>query len=234
MSQIAAIDAVILCGGLGTRLQPVVPDRPKALAAIQGTPFLDILVDDLRRQGIRRFVFCVGHMKEQIIAHFSGRTDSDYFFSAEDSPLGTGGAVRNAQPLIRSDPFLVLNGDSFCRVDYAALLRFHQAKRSALTVVAAPIRNRDDGGTLQLDQEGRLVSFQEKSTAPAARFINAGVYLMPLDIVRGWLPDRPFSLERDVFPQLAATRRCFGFAVDSDVIDIGTPDRYQGAQSGLS
>lgn len=235
MKETAAIDAAILCGGLGTRLRNAVPDHPKGLATIQGRPFLDLLVDDLRQQEIQRFIFCVGHMKEQIIGHFSGRRDGEFLFSIEDTPLGTGGAIRNALPLIRSDPFLVLNGDSFCRVDYAGLLNFHHDKTAGLTLVAAPPRERTDGGTLQLDRDGRVAAFEEKAATAlgGARFINAGIYAVPMETARAWRFDNPFSLEREVIPQLVAEGRCFGFAVASEVIDIGTPDRYRKAQGGL-
>jgi NDP-sugar pyrophosphorylase family protein len=211
MDRAVAMDAVILCGGMGTRLQPVIPDRPKGLATIRGRPFLDILVDDLLAQGIRRFVLCVGHLKEQIIEHFGGRDDADFLFSVENAPLGTGGAIRNALHLIRSDPFLALNGDSFCRVDYAALLRFHREKAAMLTVVAAPVRDRKDGGNS----------------------INAGIYVIPRKTADAWRFEDPFSLEREVIPPLVAGRRCYGFAVDSEVIDIGTPERYSKAQRGI-
>src|SRR5690349_21298843 len=113
-ARLGAIDAAILCGGKGTRLQPVISDLPKGLAPVRGRALLDILVEDLVAQGLRRIILCVGHMKEQIISHFSGRRDADFLFSEETAPLGTGGAVKNAAEFIRSDPFLVMNGDSMC------------------------------------------------------------------------------------------------------------------------
>jgi len=118
-------DALIVCGGLGTRLQAVVSDRPKGLATISGRPFLDILVEELLQQGFDRLIFCTGHGSDQVAAHYSGRSGEQFVFSAEDHPLGTGGAVRNALPHVRSDPFAVVNGDSFCRVAYADLFAFH-------------------------------------------------------------------------------------------------------------
>jgi NDP-sugar pyrophosphorylase family protein len=236
MNPAAAPDVAILCGGLGTRLQSAVPDRPKALASVQGMPFLQLLVDSLKQQGLRRFIFCVGHLREQIIAHFAKQGDADYAFSIETSPLGTGGAVRNALPLVRSDPFLVLNGDSICSVDYAALLDYHRRKAAELTLVAAPVRKREDGGNLLLGASGEVTEFREK--LPLARaglpgLINAGIYAMKTSTAHGWHFRDPFSMEREVIPELVTARHCYGFRVESDVIDIGTPERYQDAQTIL-
>ena len=96
----AEIDVLVLCGGVGSRLHPLISDRPKGMALIGGRPFLDILVEDLLKQGFRRIIFCVGHLKEQIIARYKSRDDAEYLFSQEDVPLGTGGAVQNALPLV--------------------------------------------------------------------------------------------------------------------------------------
>ena len=229
------VDAVILCGGSGTRLQSVVADRPKGLASVQGRALLDILVDDIVGQGIRRIIFCVGYLKEQIIAHFSGRPEAEFLFSQETSPLGTGGAVKHATGLIRSDPLLVMNGDSICRVDLLQLLAFHTAHTADLTLVVAQDRERRDAGTMVIAPDGRICSFAEKPDAPRAGtgWINAGIYLVRRELPDAWQDKYPFSLEYDVFPQLAAGRRCFGFTTSSEVVDIGTPERYRRAQSDL-
>lgn len=227
-----SIDAVVLAGGLGTRLQTAVGDQPKPLATVQGRPFLDILVDDLVRQGLRRIIFCVSHRREQIIAHFRDRTDAEFQFSEEETPLGTGGAVRHAAHLIRSDLFLVLNGDSFCRIDYQKFLAFHRAKSAALSIVVTEARGRTDGGTIELAANGRIASFREKtSVADTGRaFINAGIYLMRKDAPASWKRPYPFSLERDIFPDQVAGSDCYGFVVEAEVVDIGTPERYADAQ----
>jgi NDP-sugar pyrophosphorylase family protein len=229
----SAIDAVILAGGLGARLQTVVGDRPKPLAEIQGRPFLDILVDDLLHQGMRRIVLCVGHRREQIIAHLQTRNDAEFLFSEEVTPLGTGGAVAHAAPLIKSDPFLLLNGDSFCAVDYAALLAFHHAKAAALTMVLAQPAGRADAGNVQISADGRITAFHEKSGGTPTALINAGIYLLPSALPATWQQPAPFSLERDIFPALIASHGCYGYPVKSEVIDIGTPQRYADAQHKL-
>ena len=96
---LAKVDVLILCGGIGSRLSSVNPDRPKGLAPVGGKPFLDILVEDLVQQGFQRIIFCVGHLKEQVIDRYKTRKDAEYFFSQEDIPLGTGGAVQESGAL---------------------------------------------------------------------------------------------------------------------------------------
>lgn len=227
---LADTDAVILCGGLGTRLQSVVPDRPKALALVGGRPFLDIPVDDLLDQGFRRIVFCVGHLKEQIVEHYRARGDTEYVFAQEDQPLGTGGAVANALPLTRSDPIVVINGDSFCPVDFAELYRFYCANAATAALVLTAPAGRHDGGLVHLDESNRILSFAEKSLPPTAgRFINAGIYLLQKRAIGRAALTPPFSLEHDVFPALIASERCFGFVVPGPLVDIGTPERYHSA-----
>lgn len=228
---LSTVDAVILCGGLGTRLQRVVGDRPKALAPVQGRPFIDFLLDELIGQGLRRFIMCVGHMKEQITGHLAQRHDAVFQFSQEAKPLGTGGAIHHALPLVTSDPFMVLNGDSICRVDLAGMLRSHRQSGAALTLAAAPKGERHDAGTVQIAPNGQLRAFEEKSSQGDT--INAGIYLLNRRSTSDWPAAYPFSLERDVLPNLIGRQPCFAFKTQGEVHDIGTPDRYQSAQNGL-
>lgn len=231
----SSTDAVILAGGLGTRLRAAVSDRPKPLAEIEGRPFLDLLVDELVAQGLRRFILCVGHHGNQIVDHFHRRREGEFLFSQELSPLGTGGAVRQALPLICSNPFLVMNGDSYCPVDLASLLHFHRSSRADATLVVTEARDRNDGGCIELTAEGHISAFREKAPRESAgpSLINAGVYVMERRLFANWTQPGPLSLERDLFPVLASEGNCFGFPVSAEVIDIGTPERYFDAQRRL-
>jgi NDP-sugar pyrophosphorylase family protein len=229
------VDAVILAGGLGTRLKSVVGDRHKVLATVQGKPFLDIIVADLVGQGFGRIILCVSHLREQVVAHFARRSEAKFLFSEEETPLGTGGAIRHVARFIRSDPFLVLNGDSLCRIEYARFLAFHLKTGSAMSMVVAGARARADGGTVELAPDGRIARFREKSPIKNASrtFISAGIYLMRRDLPASWRNTDPFSLEHDIFPVLVSGKNCYGFVVDAEVVDIGTPERYVAAQSKL-
>lgn len=230
------LDTLVLCGGLGTRLLPVVQDRPKGLAVISGRPFLDILVDELLRQGLRRLILCVGHGADQIVAHFRGRSDAEFVFSIEDQPLGTGGALRHALPRVRSNLLAVVNGDSFCPLDYGALLAFHHERNSQGTIVVTKPVGRTDVGAIALGADGRLLSFAEKSEHPDphAKWVNAGIYLMPRSLLETIPAGVASSLEREVLPRAIDTGGAYyGFRASGELIDIGTPERYAAAQEQL-
>jgi len=226
---------MVLAGGFGTRLGELIGHRPKPLAVIHGRPFLDLLMDELIDQQVTRIILCVGYLREQIIARYRTRSDADILFSEETVPLGTGGAVKGAAGLVRSDLVLILNGDSFCEVRFSDFLAFHESKQAQVSIVLADSRGRTDGGSVDVAEDGRISRFLEKSAAPAGRnpLINAGIYLMPKSLPATWEMPAPFSLERDVFPRIAMDGHCFGFRVNSEVIDIGTPDRYREAQHKL-
>ena len=230
LTQVTTLDAVILAGGLGTRLEPLVKDRPKALADVSGRPFIDILIDELVSQGVRRIIFCLGHRREQIISHVAGRADATFLFAEEIVPLGTGGALKNASSLISSDPFLLMNGDSFCRVAYAELMEFHKRRGAALTMVVSEARGRADAGNVTLTAEGRITGFREKSDATHPFLINAGIYLIRRAVLQSLSLQYPFSLERDILPLLIHGGNMYGYVVSEEVIDIGTPERLTFAQ----
>ncbi len=224
------IDVVILCGGLGTRLRSRIGERQKTMAEINGQPFLDILLQYLAGQGFRRAVLCTGYQARGIEEHFrSGRFGMEIVFSPEKEPLGTGGAVKNARPLIESDPFLTLNGDCFCELNYADLIAYHfrQAAQMTLAVVKAP--DQKDYGSITTDKSGRILSFQEKIAGKGEGFISAGVYCFAQEVF-SWMPEQKnFMLEKEFFPFQTA-KRVFGFEARGEFLDIGTPERFARAE----
>jgi NDP-sugar pyrophosphorylase family protein len=228
---LAEIDVLILCGGLGTRLRPIMADRQKVMAPVGGKPFLEIVVGDLLQQGFRRIIFLVGHMKEQIIERYSDGSEAEYLFSEEDVPLGTGGAIQKALSLVRSNTFLTINGDSCCPISFCEFYRFHLSKSAALSLVVATVSDREDVGTILLNDSNQIHSFTEKSkVSNNASFINAGIYLMQLDAIDLKQMNPPFSLEYDVLPKLVIEKPSFGFITNSLLVDIGTPARYLKAE----
>ena len=228
------IDVLILCGGYGSRLQPLIKDRPKGMALIGGRPFLDILVDDLLRQGFQSIIFCVGYLKEQIIEHYKLRKDANFQFSEENTPLGTGGAVKNALTLVKSNVILVINGDSICKVNFSDLIHFHYQQMSSATFVLSNPHDRYDGGTVCIDGSNKIHYFLEKKSNQSSfkSLINAGIYLLDLERFSLSEENSPFSLEHNIFPNIVCECPCYGFVVDSDLIDIGTPERYLKAMLG--
>lgn len=222
------IDVVILCGGLGTRLRSVVSDRPKVLANIREKTFLDILIDDITKQGFQNIILCVGYLRNQIKNHFKYDKDYNITFSEEDEPLGTGGALKKAKLLIKSNPFIVMNGDSFCNINFREFVEYHTTKKGILSMVLATSKTAQDFGSVTVDYSKRITSFKEKVAGREDCLINAGIYSMQKDIFFYMPNDAHFSLEYDLFPELI-DHRCYGFIIKSELIDIGTPERYEKA-----
>lgn len=222
-------DVLILSGGLGIRLREVISDYPKPMADIGGCPFLDILINYVSGFGFRRFILCIGHIGEVIKSYYRNKvTAQEILFSEENEPLGTGGAVKNAEKLIRSDSFLVMNGDSFCRVDFKGLFNFHTAKKALLSMVLVRSRSPEDFGSVTLDDSRRITDFNEKIAGGGENFISAGIYVMEKDVFSYMPGQNSFSLEYEMFPKIV-NNQCYGFLTDGEFIDIGTPQRYEEA-----
>lgn len=226
------IDAVILCGGLGKRLRPVVFSQPKALAKIGEKTFLGVLIHSLVVQGFKNMILSVGYRKEQIKNHFNLNCDKNYdytiTFSEEEEPLGTGGALKKAKSQVGSNPFMAMNGDSICRVNLRSLIHFHVEKRALLSVVLARSRSARDYGSVTLNDLQRITSFNGKIIGKRENLINAGVYVMEKDIFSYMPEQNTFSLEYDLFPKIV-DNGCYGFLTEGEFIDIGTPGRYKRA-----
>lgn len=221
------VDAVILCGGLGSRLADVVSDRPKPMAQIGRRPFLDILIDYFSSFGFRRFVLCTGHRSQIIREHYGRRSDSlEFVISDEPSPLGTAGAVKNAEACIETNPFLVANGDSFCPVNLTEFFDFHLARRAVMSMAVVESGNRSDAGLVAVDDCQRIVGFEEKGSRRHGRYVNAGIYLFQKEILSLIPANTKYSLEYDLFPKLVC-KDSFAYICREPLIDIGTPARYE-------
>ena len=225
--------ALILAGGLGTRLSSVLPNRPKVLAPIAARHFIDILIDQLLVRGVRKLVLLLGNRGDQVIAHVKDRraawpADLEVEFSVESSPLGTGGAVKLAERFC-TGRFFLLNGDTYFDLDIAALLRMHEDSGALLTIAAAEVSDADRYGRLEVAADGLVKRFREKDTSAGPGLINAGVYLMA-PAVLGHIPSgRAVSLESEVFPALLmGGQRIAVSAQHGTFFDIGTPSSYRG------
>ncbi len=226
------IDVVILCGGLGRRLRDVVDDRPKVMAEINGRPFLNILIDYMAVQGFRTFILCVGYMADQITQYYQGNTHPvDILFSEEKQPLGTGGAIKNAEIFIRSNPFLVMNGDSFCPVDARKFVNFHADNEALISIVLASTEQASDSGVVELDDIKRIIAFKEKGHKKKG-LANAGLYLFDRKVLSLIPNDTAYSLEYELFPKLI-NKRLYGYLTKESFIDIGTPEKLKKAKECL-
>lgn len=224
------MDVVVLCGGKGERLQSVVNDRPKPMAEIKGSPFLDILINYAASFDFRRFILCAGYMSDFISRYYRNIvTSATVLISEEKEPLGTGGAIKKAESIIRSDPFLVLNGDSLCRLDLKEFVEFHTAKKALCSVALTKAKEICDGAAVRLKSSQEIVGFREKQTAGYGDYLNAGVYLFNAGIFSMMPANKKFSLEYDLFPKII-DERFYGYTTGASLIDIGTPERYKEAR----
>ena len=228
---LAELDAVILAGGLGTRLGSLVQDRPKVLAEIAGRPFLIYLLDQLIKVNIGEVVLCTGYRSQQI-----RDTLGDSYrglritYSVETFPLGTAGALRLALPLFRSDPVLVLNGDSYCDAEFASFWQLHRRRHAVTSLLLTKVDDTQRFGRVQVAENGTVTAFQEKGTPAGSGLISAGIYLMSRNPITSIAEGTSVSLEREVFPRWVG-RGLYGFETESRFMDIGTPDAFAGAGS---
>lgn len=231
MAKAFSTSAVILAGGLGTRLRSIVADRPKALAPVCGRPFLAILFEQLSLAGFEHAVLCTGYMGESIFRTFGSRYGTlQIDYSQEHEPLGTAGSLRRALNLIRSDPVLVMNGDSYCKADLGAFLKRHLQSRVSASIVVFRKTDAARYGRVVLGQNDRILEFAEKSAQGSGGYVNAGIYLLDRAVIQGIPDDGMVSLERDVFPALVG-KGVAGYAAAGPFLDIGTPESFAAAQS---
>ena len=227
------MEAIILAGGLGTRLRSILPDLPKPMAPIGSRPFLAILLDHLEGQGIYKVILAVGSLHEKIVDFFGSRYGSlTLLYSEEAEPLGTGGAIARSLRLSSSDVVFVLNGDTFLKIDYAAMLAVHETAGAEVTVALQSVPDVSRFGKTKV-KDGRIVAFDEKG-ATGAGLINCGVYLVSRRVFDGYnLPD-VFSFETDFLQPFIGDLRAAAYITDAYFIDIGVPESYSRAQAELA
>lgn len=232
MSSELSFAAFVLAGGLGTRLRGVINDRPKPLAPVDGTPFIEILLNSLAAKGIREFVLLTGYKGEMIEQHFMSLNKAGVTIRCllEEIPLGTGGAVKNAARFA-TDPSLLVNGDTFFDADVDQLARFHRERGADVTLSLFEVDDVSRYGSVLTDHRGTITRFCEKEEGKGGPgLINAGVSLLSKDFVYS-LPDGQFSMERDIFPSLVGSGRMFGLRQQGAFFDIGTPESYAAFQA---
>jgi len=232
----SVVDVIILCGGAGTRLRSVTGEAPKSLATIGGRPFLEILVNQLRRHGFERVILAVGYQRDLIRSHFDGRAlDISLEYSVESTPLGTGGALRNAVDFVKSEAVLIVNGDSYTDADLSRFVSDHCESRADLTVLVVPTDGRVDCGLVSVNPDGKVMGFKEKQSATGMQYVNAGIYMVAKKILYEIPANQRVSLEEELFPRLLAEgKNIRAFHHSGSCIDIGTPERYLNAQETLA
>jgi D-glycero-alpha-D-manno-heptose 1-phosphate guanylyltransferase len=223
-------EAIILAGGLGTRLREAVPDLPKAMAMVAGRPFISYVIDYLRMQGIERFIFSLGYKSEIIEEYLSEQYPTlDYFSVVENEPLGTGGAIRLAIGKAGTGTVLVANGDTMFRINVPSLLEVHRQHEAECTLALKWMQNFNRYGVVEKDEGGKIYSFREKQFYEQG-LINGGMYLVDRTkfMTRSFPPE--FSFEKDYLESFCAEGKFYASVQEGYFIDIGIPEDYKRAQ----
>ena len=233
--------ALILAGGLGTRLRSVINDIPKPMADINGKPFLSYLFDYILNQdaGIKELILSVGYKHERIMDYYGnkyGILSLKYVIEAQ--PLGTGGAIKNAINKFGVDnEILILNGDTFFNIDIKKLYEFHRNKNSDLTIALKKMENSDRYGFIEIGITGKIMKFLEKGHGYVmSGFINGGIYILNKSFL-GNLDNienpYPFSFEKDIIEKYYNYGKFYGINFNDCFIDIGVPEDYERAKAIL-
>ena len=226
------MEAIVLAGGMGTRLASVIQGIPKVLAPVGNQPFLELLLRRLRQKGMRRVILSVGYMagmvRERMGEQFEGL---ELAYAVEDRPLGTGGGTLKALSLARSDSVFVLNGDTFVDVDYAAMLSRHLDLGAKASIAVVDVPDCARYGRI-LMRKDRVAGFAEKGQ-PGPGLISAGTYVMNRDIFESYGMPAAFSLESDFFVPHIGQLCPLAFVTSGYFIDIGIPEDLARAQMEL-
>lgn len=223
------VDAIILAGGLGTRLKGTVPDLPKALSPVHGRPFLDHILYFLEESNaVKSVTLAVGHMADQILGQYTGNKGYSFeiLFSREETLLGTGGAINRALRYATTDSVMVLNGDSYVDADLNDVVAFHREKNASMTIIVKKIKNPGRYGLVRFDDNHRITSFNEKQTSATEGYINTGIYLLKRQIFNNIEESKVLSLEKELMPLFIHSGGVYAFATHGKFIDIGVPETY--------
>lgn len=226
-------EAIILAGGLGTRLKSVVNDKPKCMAVIAGCPFLKYLFKYLEKEKFTHVILALGYKSQSVLDWISAQNFSfDVSYVVEKEPLGTGGAIKLALEKTFAKDVFVLNGDTFFEVDTEKLRTLHEGMNAELTLALKPMVHFDRYGSVELDSEKRVIRFNEKKQVKEG-LINGGIYLLNKEIFKDVFPQK-FSFETDIMEARISTLNIFGDIQNSYFIDIGIPSDYEKANIDFS
>ena len=227
------MEAIILAGGLGTRLRSVVPDLPKCMAPINGTPFLSYLIDNLTAQGVDQFIFALGYKSDEFIEFLNLKLPlHNYTIVIEAEPLGTGGAIQLAIHKTNAKEVIALNGDSLYKVNLKDLMQFHKEHQAHCTLAIKPMQKFERYGSVEMNDKAHIVSFKEKQFMESG-FINGGVYIINVAaFISKNLPAK-FSLEKDYLEKYTLEGHFYGQIQEGYFIDIGIPEDFEKAQVEL-
>ncbi len=223
-------EAIVLAGGLGTRLRSVVADVPKPMVSVCGKPFLFFVLQNIVKQNIKRIILAVGYKYKAIFDYFGNEFQTaELIYSIEDEPLGTGGGIRKAIEKTLGQQILIINGDTFYDLSINELFLFHTNGKYDLTMCLKPMQHFDRYGTVTAEQD-RVTGMKEKQPCDSG-FINGGVYLMNKEIIEKYAVNSKFSFEKDFLEKEVSQLKFGAYISDKYFIDIGVPEDYEKAQT---
>lgn len=224
------MEAVILAGGLGTRLRGVVDNVPKPMAPVNGRPFLSLILDELRKYNFKKAILAVGYKHRKIVEYFGNTYGSlNLEYVVEDVPRGTGGALLLALAHASEKNVLVLNGDSIFKVNLMSLMKAHNARTCEITLVLKRVASASRYGIVRIDKTSRVTGFQLRGGGGGS-LINSGVYIINKELFANNLVEKQFSFE--VFlKEECENLKIFGEVKEGEFIDIGIPEDYNKAKS---
>ena len=224
--------AIILAGGMGTRLKTIISDLPKPMAPIMNVPFLTYQLNYLKHFGIKKVIFSVGFLSEKIIAHYNQSFENiNIEYSIEKNPLGTGGGIRMAMSNLNEDLVLILNGDSFFDLNLEQFYNLHLEQKAEFSLALRYVNNSERYGNIEFNSSNQITSFIEKNQLNQSGYINAGVYILSKKLyLENTKPNINFSIEKDFFEKQLNQLIIKGFEFKDYFIDIGIPEDYLKAQ----
>ncbi len=230
--------AVILCGGAGTRLRPLTLNKQKALLPIQGKPILEYLVELFRKYEVKEIYFAIGYLGEQVKEYFGDGSEFGIkaYYIEEPAPLGTAGCLGLIKEALK-EPFFMSNGDELKDINLKDMQMFHKENDAAATIALVEVEDPSSYGVARMEGD-KIVEFVEKPKKEEApsRLINSGLYIINPEVV-STIPDGFAMMEKDVFPRLASENKLYGFKFKGQWFDTGTFERMEKAEKewkGLS
>ncbi len=224
-----SMQAVILAGGLGTRFRPLTLETPKPMIPVMGKPYLEYQLQYLKRYNITNILLCVGYLGEKIQSHFGdGKSRSMCIkYSFENSPLGTGGALKNAESYL-DDCFYLIYGDSFLPINYPSIERHYlEADKEVLMVLYDNRNNTSVPNNVSLDDRGMVIKYEKEARNSLLQYVDAGVLTLKREVLDSIHPEKNVSLEQEILPDSIARQECAGFVTQERFYDIGTPERLK-------
>ena len=227
------MQAIILVGGFGTRLQSVVKDLPKPMAPIGDKPFLALLIESFRRRGVKEIMLSVHHMREAIQEYFGNNYNGmKISYAIEETPLGTGGAIVNSMNILQpKNPVLVVNGDTFLKIDLSRMYQIHKDKKAGISIALRQVESCKRFGEVVVE-DGIIKDFAYAGN-DGAGYINAGIYVINANFFKDYKLNKSFSFERDFLYQYTPKIKPLAYISEDYFIDIGIPEDYERACNEL-